>query len=82
MALNLQLITRLRKNMINRLYPLADALLLRKRAIIETVNDQVVGHPTQDSKRSIAQKVSVKKRDHLEGPAPSGPSLTVDPWIK
>jgi len=40
-AHDLQLITRLRKNMKNRLMPLADALLLRKRAIIETVNDQL-----------------------------------------
>jgi hypothetical protein len=36
-----QLITRLRKNMRNRLMPLADKLLLRKRAIIETIYDQL-----------------------------------------
>lgn len=36
-----QLITNLRKNMKNRLLPLVDKLLLRKRAIIETVNDQL-----------------------------------------
>jgi len=41
LAQDLQLITRLRKNMKNRLFALADALLLRKRAIIETVNDQL-----------------------------------------
>jgi hypothetical protein len=35
----LQLITRLRKNMKNRLMPLWDKLLLRKRGIIESVND-------------------------------------------
>jgi hypothetical protein len=34
-----QLITKLRKNMKNKLMPLFDKLLLRKRAIIETVND-------------------------------------------
>ena len=37
----LQLITKLRKNMHNKLMPLADKLLLRKRAIIETINDQL-----------------------------------------
>jgi len=36
-----QLITSLRKNMKNRLMPLSDKLLLRRRAIIETVNDQL-----------------------------------------
>jgi hypothetical protein len=36
-----QLITKLRKNMKNKLLPLFDKLLLRKRAIIETVNDQL-----------------------------------------
>ena len=38
---NLQLITKLRGKMKNRLLPLSDALLLRKRAIIETVIDQL-----------------------------------------
>jgi Transposase DDE domain len=37
----LQLITRLRKNMKNQLIPLFDKLLLRKRAIVETVIDQL-----------------------------------------
>ena len=37
----LELITKLRKNMKNRLLPLVDKLLLRKRAIIETINDQL-----------------------------------------
>jgi len=36
-----QLITKLRRNMKNRLMPLADRLLLRKRSIIETVIDQL-----------------------------------------
>lgn len=35
-----QLITKLRKNMKNRLIPLLDRLLLRKRAIIESIVDQ------------------------------------------
>lgn len=38
---NVQLITKLRRNMKNKLMPLFDRLLLRKRAIIETVNDQL-----------------------------------------
>ena len=38
---NLQLITRIKKNMKKGLLPLIDKALLRKRAIIETVNDQL-----------------------------------------
>ena len=37
----LHLITPIRRNMTNRLIPLMDKLLLRKRALIETVNDQL-----------------------------------------
>lgn len=37
----LQLITNLRTNMKNKLVPLTDKLLLRKRWIIETINDQL-----------------------------------------
>jgi hypothetical protein len=37
----LQLVTNLRSNMKNKLTPLADKLLLRKRWIIETINDQL-----------------------------------------
>lgn len=37
----LRLITKLRKNMHNRLMDLADKLLLRKRALIESINDQL-----------------------------------------
>jgi hypothetical protein len=37
----LQLITKLKRNMKNRLLPLWDKLLLRKRALIECVNDQL-----------------------------------------
>lgn len=37
----LQLITRIRKNMKNKLIPLFDKLLVRKRALIETVIDQL-----------------------------------------
>ena len=38
---DLQLITKLRANMKNQLMPIADKLLLRKRAIIETIIDQL-----------------------------------------
>lgn len=38
---NIQLITTLKKNMKNRLIPIIDKILLRKRSLIETVNDQL-----------------------------------------
>ena len=38
---NIQLITKVRSNMKNKLMPLMDKILLRKRAIIETINDQL-----------------------------------------
>jgi hypothetical protein len=41
LAQGLQLVTRLKGNMKNKLMPLIDKILLRKRAIIETVNDQL-----------------------------------------
>ena len=37
----LQLVTRIKKNMKNKLMPLVDKLLLRKRGIIESVNNQL-----------------------------------------
>jgi hypothetical protein len=37
----LQLITKLKKNMTNKLMPLIDKLLLRKRALIESINDEL-----------------------------------------
>jgi hypothetical protein len=40
-AQGLQLVTSVRKNMQNRLMPIADKLMLRKRSIIETINDQL-----------------------------------------
>jgi hypothetical protein len=40
-ARGLQLVTGIRKNMKNQLLPLVDKVLLRKRAIIETINDQL-----------------------------------------
>lgn len=41
MKKGLKLITRIKKNMKNKLMPMCDKLLLRKRALIETVNDQL-----------------------------------------
>jgi hypothetical protein len=38
---NLQLITKIRKNMKNRLLTVFDQIMLRKRALIETINDQL-----------------------------------------
>ncbi len=40
-SVGVQLITKFKRNMKNRLMPLADRLLLRKRAIIETIIDQL-----------------------------------------
>jgi hypothetical protein len=40
-AQELRLVTKLRKNMKNKFLALSDKLLLRKRALIETVNDQL-----------------------------------------
>jgi hypothetical protein len=40
-TLGIQLITKLKKKMKNQLMPLADRLLLRKRAIVETIIDQL-----------------------------------------
>ena len=37
----LQLITPLKSNMVNKLVPIHDKVLLRKRSVIETVNDQL-----------------------------------------
>ena len=40
-SIGVQLISKLKRNMKNRLMPLADRLLLRKRSIIETIIDQL-----------------------------------------
>lgn len=37
----LQIVTPFKKNMKNRLVPLMDKILMRKRALVETVNDQL-----------------------------------------
>jgi hypothetical protein len=38
---NIQLVTRIKRNMKNKLMPLFDKLMVRKRAIIETIHDQL-----------------------------------------
>ena len=38
---NLELITKIKKNMKNRLLSVFDQIMLRKRALIETINDQL-----------------------------------------
>lgn len=43
--------TTIRKNMHNKLMPLADKLLLRKRAIIATINDQSKNIPPVEHTR-------------------------------
>jgi hypothetical protein len=42
---NIRLITRLRKNMKNKLMDMRDKILLRKRAVIESVNDFLKNEP-------------------------------------
>jgi Transposase DDE domain len=41
LAQNIQLITKIRNNMKNKIMDIKDKILLRKRAIIETINDQL-----------------------------------------
>ena len=50
------LITSIRKNMQNRLIPLMDKLLLRKRSLIETINDQLknISHIDHTRHRSVS----------------------------
>jgi hypothetical protein len=51
----LELLTKIRKNMKNRLRRLWDKLLLRKRALIETINDQLknISHMEHTRHRSV-----------------------------
>lgn len=62
LAQNVQLVTPIRKNMANRLMPLMDKLLSRKRSIIETINDQLkniqqVAHTRHRSEANFAVNV-------------------------
>jgi len=71
-AQGLQLITPLRKNMRNRLVPLQDKLLTRKRFIVETIVDQLknisqIEHTRHRS--SIADRPPLSHRqDELTSP--------------
>ncbi len=55
----LVLITSIRKNMQNRLLPLEDKLMLRKRSILETISDQLknISQIEQSRHRSFANFV-------------------------
>lgn len=60
---NIQLITKIRKNMRNALLPRVDRLLLRKRSIIETVNDRLknvchIDHTRHRSPRNFLSNLS------------------------
>jgi hypothetical protein len=82
LAEGVHLVTGIRKNMKNRLMPLQDKLLLRKRSIIETINDQL---------KNISQIEHTRHRSFynfmvnlLAGLAaychqPKKPSLNLDP---
>lgn len=71
----LQLITKIRKNMKNRLLSVFDQILLRKRALIETINDQLknicqIAHSRHRSKANfcvniIAALIAYTYRDKL-----------------
>lgn len=52
----LQLITKIKRDMKNRLMPIIDKILLRKRALIETVNDQLknISQVEHSRHRSVA----------------------------
>jgi Transposase DDE domain len=57
-AEGLQLVTKLKRNMKNRLMPLVDKLLLRKRALIESIHDQL---------KNIAQVEHTRHRSMANG---------------
>ena len=57
MAKDLKLITRIKTNMKNKLVPLIDKILLRKRSIIETINDQL---------KNIYQIEHTRHRSHIK----------------
>lgn len=73
MVRGLKLITKLRRNMKNRLLEMEEKLLLRKRAIIETVNDQLknisnIEHSPQSLAVELFRKSSIGTDSlHLEG---------------
>ena len=69
---NIQLITTIKKNMKNRLMPLIDKILLRKRSLIETVNDQLknisqIQHTRHRSEQCVAGVPPVVATANPEG---------------
>ncbi len=76
------LITTVRNNMRNRLLPLADKLLLRKRAIIESINDQLknisqIEHTRHRSPRNFLVNLLCGLIAYCH--QPTKPSLHLDP---
>ncbi|SDZ15294.1 Transposase DDE domain-containing protein [Nitrosomonas sp. Nm58] len=63
------LVTKVRKNMKNKLLPLFDKLLLRKRSIIETVNDQL---------KNISQIEHSRHRSPFSRPCKIHPAANTD----
>ncbi len=83
MAQGLQLITRIKKNMKNKLMPLMDKRLLRKRAIIESVNDQLknISQVEHTRHRSIFNfMVNILAALTAYALQPKKPSLHSDPY--
>jgi hypothetical protein len=77
-AQGVQLITKLRKNMKNKLLPMLDKLLLRKRSLIETVHEQLKNiSPIEHSRhRSVANFLINLVMDLIAYPyQPKKPSL-------
>ena len=72
---DLQLITKLRSNMKNQLLPMADKLLLRKRALIETIIDQL---------KNISQIEHTRHRSpvNIYGPSPRWINCLLPPTEK
>jgi hypothetical protein len=80
----LQLITRLRKNMRNRLMDISDKLLLRKRALIETINDQLknicqIEHTRHRSPTNFLINLVAGLIAYCH--QPKKPSLHLDPYL-
>lgn len=78
----LQLVTRVRKNMKNKLMALTDKILLRKRAIIESVNDQLknmsqIEHTRHRSVFNFAANILAALAAYML--QPKKPSLDLNP---
>lgn len=71
----LQLVTKIKKNIKNRLMPLLDKILLRKRAIIEPVNDQLKNIAQIVRKACRRQTFSSSQSSELHGQSDCCPSI-------